>query len=655
MKKKLLTCMLACVMSVSLFGCSSTSNSTAAEAKDGTYTATAQGFEKGDVKVTITVKDGKITDAEVDSSSQSKGFGADAAEGLAKEIVEAQSGDIDVVSGATATRDAVSEAVEDCMKQAGLSTETKKGEDETLEADVVVVGMGASGTTAALRASEGGASVIGIEATESIGGFGNAAQGMFAVGSVEQKARYADGETTDEEYWYDHFQERNNNMGNSKLIREFIAEAKNTVSYMLNHGVGFFLSETAQQIAHFDTEVVYHRWNNANPFEYLGDALDKAGVDVHYATTANSIIVDKDGNATGVKCTKKDGGTLTVNAKSVVISTGSFANNEELMKETLGEDVYANCNVLAGSYAPGVDMMWDIGADKGELLTMNHGVTTQGCDDEVVSQLTLNSPILWVNNQGKRFMNEDLLKDTVEFTSSVLSQGGYAYTIVDQATVDRWTDMSQENTGTWVHYWDRFGIVDENGNPTIYHAPISSDDWKSGFDQLTEANEGGVFDALEEAAAFIGCDVEDLQETVDNYNSYVKSGKDEEFFKSKESLKYSVSEGPYYVTKGHAGVLGALGGVNTNEKLQVLNEDHEVIKNLYATGNNVSGISYGTYQDVEGVGLGFSLTSGRLAGIQAARNAGYEVEDDTTALTETGKETMQTATERGMNGYLESH
>ena len=60
--------------------------------------------------------------------------------------------------------------------------------------------------------------------------------------------------------------------------------------------------------------------------------------------------------------------------------------------------------------------------------------------------------------------------------------------------------------------------------------------------------------------------------------------------------------------------------MNTNEKLQVLNEDHEVIKNLYATGNNVSGISYGTYQDVEGVGLGFSLTSGRLAGIQAARN-----------------------------------
>lgn len=662
MKKKLLSCLLAGMMSVTLFGCSSSNSGTSSTAssegssvKDGTYTASATGFQDGEVTVTITVEGGKITEAVVDSSSQSKGYGADAAEGLAEEIVEAQSGDIDVVSGATYTRDAVSEAVEDCMNQAGMTaaaSTTEKGEDETVETDVVVVGMGASGSTAALRAAEGGASVIGIEATSALGGFGNAAQGMFAVGSVEQQERYGDNEETDEEYWYDHFTERDNNMGNAKLIRTFISEAKNTVSYMLNHEVGFFLSETAQQIAHFDTEVVYHRWNNADPFRFLQQYLDEAGVEIYFNTTANQILVDEDGNATGVVCEKEDGSTLTVNAKSVIISTGSFANNADLMKEVLGEDVYENCNVLAGSYAPGVDMMWEVGADEGELLTMNHGVVTQGAE-EVVSEVTLNSPVLWVNNQGKRFMNEDLLKDTVEFTSAVIAQGGTAYTIVDQATADRWTDESKENTGTWVHYWDRFGIVDEDGNPTIYHAPISKEDWDAGFEALEEAGEGGVFDTLEEAAEFIGCDVEDLEETITNYNSYVKSGEDEEFFKSKESLKYSVSEGPYYVTKGHAGVLGALGGVNTNEKLQVLNTEHEVIKNLYATGNNVSGISYGTYQDVEGVGLGFSLTSGRLAGIQAARNAGYEVEDDTTELTETGEKTMEEATERGMNGNLE--
>lgn len=67
----------------------------------------------------------------------------------------------------------------------------------------------------------------------------------------------------------------------------------------------------------------------------------------------------------------------------------------------------------------------------------------------------MNTPCLWVNNQGKRFMNEDLLKDTVEYSSAVLAQGGYAYTIVDQATVDRWADASYENTGSWIHYWIR--------------------------------------------------------------------------------------------------------------------------------------------------------------------------------------------------------
>lgn len=650
MKKRTLKALLAGMMAVSMIGCSTASSSSEGGVKDGTYSATAKGFENGDVTVTLTVADGKITKAEVDSSSQSKGFGADAAEGLAEQIVEKQSGDIDVVCGATATRDAVTKAVEDAMGQAGFTLNKEAGENETVETDVVVVGMGASGTTAALRAAEAGASVIGIEATESLGGFGNAAQGMFAVGSELQKDRYGEnGETTDEEYWYEHFIDRTNNIGNAKLIREFISEAKNTVSYMLNHGVGFFLSKTAQQIAHFDTEIVYHRWNNADPFTYLAEGLEENGVDVRFGTTATAINTDAEGNVTGVTCTKKDGSTLTVNPKSVVISTGSFANNEELMKETLGEDVYANCMVLAGSYLPGVDMMWAIGADEGELLTMNHGVSVMGAE-ETVSQLTLNSPILWVNSQGKRFMNEELLKDTVEFTSAVLAQGGYAYTIVDQATVDRWTDMSQENTGSWIHYWDRNGIVDENGEPTIYHAPIEKTEWEAGFKALKEAGEGGVFETLEEAAAFIGCPVEDLKATVSSYNTYVENGYDEEFFKSADCLTFKVSEGPYYVTKGHAGVLGALGGVNTNEKLQVLNENYQIISGLYATGNNVSGISSNTYQDVEGVGLGFSLTSGRLAGIEAARNAGYKVEDDTTDLNDTGKATMETAKNRGMNG-----
>lgn len=658
--KSLSKTLLSLLMVVSLAACSSTGSTTTSNTPssnestitDGEYTATATGFGNGEVSVTLTVENGEITNAVVDTTSQSEGYGADAAEGLAAQIVEKQSYELDVVSGATVTRDAVSDATKDAMEQAGFTTTSTEtvGEDQTASADVLVIGMGASGTMAALKAAESGATVIGVEATETLGGFGNAAQGMFAINSVEQEARYGeDGLTTDDDYWYDHMSSHNNQRGNNKLIRTFVSEAKNTVSYLLNHGVKMFLSPTAQQIAHFDTDVVYHRWNNADPFTHLGGALEENNVDIRYNTTATELIMDENGTVTGAKCTTEDGGTLTVTATSTIVATGSFASNAELMAEVLGETVYGNANVMAGTPLPGVEMMWNIGAAKGDLLTMNHGVNAGAT--VTVDQLTLNSPILWVNNQGKRFMNEDLLQDTVEFTDAVVAQGGVAYTIVDQTTVDRWTDMSQENTCTLVHYWDRFGIVDEDGNPTIYHAPIDIDTWNADFETLGAANEGGVFDTIEEAAEFIGCAPADLQETIDNYNRYVESGVDEEFFKSSESLIYTVNEGPYYVTKGHAGVLGALGGVNTNEKLQVLNDQYEVIDGLYATGNNVSGISFGSYQDVEGVGLGFSLTSGRLAGGYAAEVAGYEVVEDTTELTEVGQTTMEEASTATISGH----
>lgn len=151
-------------------------------------------------------------------------------------------------------------------------------------------------------------------------------------------------------------------------------------------------------------------------------------------------------------------------------------------------------------------------------------------------------------------MNEDLLKDTVEYSSAVLAQGGYAYTIVDQATVDRWADASYENTGSWIHYWDQNGIIGEDGERTIYHAPIDKDAFLRDFETLTATGDGIVANTIEEAAAFIGCSVEDLQNTIDTYNGYVKAGKDDQFFKSAEDLLWTVEEGPFYVTKGYNAV-----------------------------------------------------------------------------------------------------
>ena len=628
--KKLLALLLSALMLAAvLCGCggqnsssSPASDSSAAGPVGGTYTGTAEGFG-GEVSVTVTIEGGAITAVDAAGDSETATIGGAALPELAQAILDAQSPDIDGVAGATVTSTAVMAAAKDALTQAGMSfeeTAEPTGEDEEVTTDVLVIGMGASGTMAALSAAEAGAQVLGVESTGVLGGMGNAAQGMFAIGTSLQEERYGDDLGSDEEYWYEKIMDQGNQLANAQLVRTFVSEAKNTVEYLLDKGVNVYLSKTDQQIAHFDETIIYHRWNNADPFTYLGQSLEENGVEIRYNTTATSLLTDDSGAVTGAVCTKEDGSTLTVHAGSVIVATGSFAGNEEMMRETLGDKVYDTVSVIGGNDGSGLQMMYDVGAAKGKLLTMNHGVGTKTADI-TSEQLTLNTPVLWVNQLGQRFMNEDLLKDTVEFSSAVLAQGGYAFTIVDQATVDRWTDMTQENTGTWVHYWDRFGIVDENGDPTVYHAPIDPEVFAADFEALTASGDGKVCQTLDEVAEFIGCDPDTLKETVERYNTYVETGVDEEFFKSAESLVYAASEAPYYVTKGYNAVLGALGGVDVTSELQVVDENMQPITGLYATGNNCSGISVAAYVNVEGVGLGFALTSGRLAGTHAAEAA----------------------------------
>lgn len=594
-----------------------------------TVSGTEAGFG-GDVTVTLTVEGGKVTNVQAEGANETPDLGGKAMMELASAILEAQSPYVDVVSGATITSKAVVAAAAKAFAQAGIEVtapETVKGEDETTSCDVVVVGVGASGAFAAVSAAEKGAQVIGIEMSQGIGGMGNAAQGMFAIGTAQQKERYGKDMSSEMAYWFNRLYDRTQCLGNGKLIHTLVAESANTVEFILDHDIAMYLSAQPQQIAHFDDTIVYHRWNDTKPFEHMAEYMEKYGVDVRFGTHADSLTKADDGTW-NVTCTKADGSTLTVNAKAVIMATGSFAGNEAMMRETLGDDIYDQVFTIGGMDGVGLEMLYANGAAKGETLTMNHGVGPRAASSpdggaiKVATQLTMNTPCLWVNRLGQRFMNEDLLKDTVEYSSAVLAQGGYAYTIVDEATVNRWADQSYENTGSWIHYWDQNGMLDENGNHTIYHAPIDKDQFLADFETLTATGDGIVANTLEEAAAFIGCDVETLKTTVENYNGYVKAGKDEEFYKSADSLLWTVEEGPFYVTKGYNAVLGALGGVNVTSKLEVLTGEGKILPGLYATGNNLSGISVAAYQNTEGVGLSTALTTGRLAGKYAAAYAG---------------------------------
>ena len=176
------------------------------------YTSAAKGFG-GDVTVTVTVEDGKIAAVTAEGISETPSIGGAAMPELAQAMVDAQTPYVDAVAGATLPSNAMIEAAAAACAEAGLSfekAEAVKGEDETADCDVLVIGMGASGSVAALSAAENGAKVIGIDSSAMLGGMGNAAQGMFAIGTSLQQERYGDNLGSDEEYWYNKFIEQSN-------------------------------------------------------------------------------------------------------------------------------------------------------------------------------------------------------------------------------------------------------------------------------------------------------------------------------------------------------------------------------------------------------------------------------------------------------------
>ena len=100
-------------------------------------------------------------------------------------------------------------------------------------------------------------------------------------------------------------------------------------------------------------------------------------------------MVNENNEVVGVECNNEDGSKLIVNAKSVIVATGGFAGNEAMMKEALGEEIYETVSVMGGSDGSGLEMMYEVGAGKGELLSMNHGVGPKSQDVQVAEQLTL--------------------------------------------------------------------------------------------------------------------------------------------------------------------------------------------------------------------------------------------------------------------------
>ena len=622
--KKLTALLASATMALSLVGCSA----------GKTYTGEAYGHDKENpVKVTLTIKDKTITKVEVDASHETNGIGSKAAETMPGAIVAANSLDVDGVSGATQTSKAIIEAATAALKQAGLepsdlvskNTSTTKAKDIEETVDVVVVGAGGAGMTAAITATDAGKKVIVVESQPIAGGNSvrstggmNAAKTPYqdknefkeAAGVEKTLAtaaeKFADNETitalaaTVKSQW-DAYQanpqgyfdsvelmELDTMIGgkgknNPELVKALAENSADAIEWLASIGaevknVGAFGGASVKRI---------HRPVNADGKvtavgAYIVPILEKnlqdRNVQFLFDTTANEIIM-KDGKAVGIKGTGKDGHKVTINAKSVVIATGGFGANAEMVEKYKPElKGFATTNA-EGAQGQGIEMATAVGAATVDMDQIQIHPTVHIEEDgnaHLITEGLRGDGAILVNAEGKRFYDEVSTRDKV--SAAIIAQPDKsAWLVVDQSMVDKSAVIA--------------GYI------------------KSGY-TVTGAT-------YEELAKAMGVDEATFTSTMNTWNQAVEAKSDAEF--GRTSFANPLTTAPYYAIKITPAVHHTMGGIVINPKAEVLNEKGEVISGLYAAGEVTGGV-HGANR-LGGNAVADFVVFGRISGQSAADNA----------------------------------
>lgn len=629
-KKSVSALAMAAVIAVSLFGygCGAKSASTSSDAGvSGDFTGTAKGFG-GDVSVTLTLTDGAITGCTAEGKDETEGVGSQAIAKMPGEIAESGSIAVDGVSGATVTSTAIKEAAAAALTAAGLNPDDYKtavendatAEDSTVDADVVVVGAGGAGMTAAITAAGEGKSVVILESQSMVGGNSvRATGGMNAGKTVYQDEnefgesagvektlktaaeKYADNETitalakTVSEQWaayqanptgyFDSVElmELDTMIGGKgindpELVETLCANSADAIDWLDEHGI------TLHNVSSFGGASVkrIHRPVNAEGktvsvgsymIPLLQENCEKAGVKMMLDTTATEILTDANGAAVGVKATGASGETVTVNAKAVVLATGGFGANLDMVVKYKPELKGFMTTNAPGIQGQGIEMAQAIGAATVDMDQIQIHPTVEANTAALITEGLRGDGAILINEEGKRFIDEVGTRDVVS-AAEIAQTGSYSWLVVDQAMADASSVIQ--------------GYI------------------KKGYTVT-----GATYEELGKA---MGVDAAAFAETMEKWNGYVEAKNDPDF--GRTSFANPLNTAPYYAVKVTAGVHHTMGGLKINANTEVLNEKGEVIPGLFAAGEVTGGV-HGANR-LGGNAVADFTVFGRIAGAAAS-------------------------------------
>ena len=559
-------------------------------------TAEGTGVGKhGDITVAVTFDAGKIQDIKIVKNAENPILAKKVFTDLKDQVVALSSTDVDLVSGATFSAKGFIDAVNDAAKKAGVTLAKadkkalKKAARElpkTSNYDVVVIGAGGAGFSAAITARNAGANVVLLEKMPAVGGNSliSGAEMNAAKNWVQPKLGINDD--SPELHAEDTFK-GGDGKGDMKVINVMTHQALDAAKWCRDYlgvrfeddNLFFFGGHSRKRalipVGHTGTEFI-------TKFQAKADEL---GIPVITNMKAEELIKDKDGRVVGVKATM-DGSEYTFNAKGgVVLATGGFGANPEMVKKYNPKiDERFKTTDAPGSTGEALYMAERAGA---ELVNMGYIQTYPICDPisgaiELIADARFDGAIM-LNQEGKRFVEELQRRDVL--SEAILNQTGRY---------------------CWVLWNDKIGSI---SNTVKAHA--------NEYEAFTKQGIMTTCDDLKCIADFTKIPFDQLRKTVKRVSDMAGKGNDKDF--NHRAGLMDMQQGKYYVIKAVPSTHHTMGGVRINEKAEALTAEGKVIPGLWAAGE-VTGVTHGTNR-LGGNAYTDIIVFGRIAGEAAAKAA----------------------------------
>lgn len=547
----------------------------AAAMADGTYTGVGQG-KNGDVTVELQVTGGKLAAVRVVKHVETPGISDAAMTQFPQRVVDAQSLNVDAVSGATLTSDGIRNAVADAIRKAGgdpaafAAVAVKKKVAAKLikdQADVIVVGAGGSGISAAVRAETLGANVILIEKMPVIGGATALNAGtLIATGSRFQKESLKETKDSPELAAKDIFRV-GKNRNDPVLVKQVTERVGGVVDWLVYDLKIPYGPAATQYPDHSANRQLGVTGRSVNFLKLMREKFEHMGGKLMLETRAQELLRDKDGRVVGVRATDAAGNTVELTSKAVILASGGYGAVKSMLPKEMNQYVFYGLDSETGD---GFKMATAIGADtinmdlvkmypQGVETVPGHGLAATASSTDTMKK----SGAIYVNRDGQRYVNE--LASLGELTDTTVAQPGHiAYIVMDKKAWKEYVNKSLEDRlvpdEATLMKWTK---IVNNGRPVM-----------------------AVADDLKKAAEVMGVNPDGLTKTVKEWNDMVAAGKDTKFGRK---IVGGLGEGPFYIVEQKVRYQTTLGGLRAGEGMRILDKNGKPIEGLYGAGCVVGG------------------------------------------------------------------